>query len=61
LAALLPVLEPQVEYACFATVADAISAVRAQQKDTEQSADQVLVLGSFHTVAEAAAALELEL
>lgn len=54
LAALLP---DSAAKQSFASVAGAVSAARAQQNP----ADQVLVFGSFHTVAEAAAALAVEL
>lgn len=69
LAALLPEMElgateqskkPVVQH-CFTSVADAVSAVRAQKLGTDQPVEQILVFGSFHTVAEAAAALGLEL
>jgi len=58
---LAELLQKSASRECFANVADAVDAVRAEQKNTDQAVDQVLVFGSFHTVAEAAAALELEL
>ena len=55
--ALLALLPDSTTKQGFATVAEAVAAVRARQSP----ADQVLVFGSFHTVAEAAAALAVEL
>ncbi|MCC1496329.1 folylpolyglutamate synthase/dihydrofolate synthase family protein [Alcanivorax sp. 1008] len=54
LAGLLPDIVPR---QIFANVAEAVAAVREQQSGE----DQVLVFGSFYTVAEAAAALAVEL
>ena len=55
--ALLALLPDSTTKQGFATVAEAVAAVRARQSP----GDQVLVFGSFHTVAEAAAALAVEL
>jgi dihydrofolate synthase / folylpolyglutamate synthase len=55
-AALAALFPPTLTPRCFVRVAEAVQVLCAEQ----QPGDQVLVFGSFHTVAEAAAALGLE-